>query len=103
MSIFTMKKLRREGMENQTFSEKFKNWPMKKKLLVSHGTIIVFTVIVSMLLIVGMQWIEKRLEQLHKGPMMNLYYSGQLYYPQIDIQRAVNRMMAEGVGRKDEY
>ena len=89
-------------MESKTFSEKFKNWPMKKKLLVSHGTIIVFTVIVSMLLVIGMRLIESRLTQLHSGPTMNLYYSAQLYYPQIDIQRAVNRMMAEGVDSLDE-
>ena len=89
-------------MESKTFSEKFKNWPMKKKLLVSHGTIIVFTVIVSMLLVVGMRLIESRLTQLHSGPTMNLYYSAQLYYPQIDIQRAVNRIMAEGVDSLDE-
>ena len=89
-------------MKDKTFSEKFKNWPMKKKLLVSHGTIIVFTAIVSAMLILGMQLIETRLSQLHTGPMMNLYYSGQLYYPQIDIQRAVNRMMAEGVDHLEE-
>ena len=89
-------------MKDKTFSEKFKNWPMKKKLLVSHGTIIVFTAIVSAMLILGMQLIETRLSQLHTGPMMNLYYSGQLYYPQIDIQRAVNRVMAEGVDRLEE-
>lgn len=89
-------------MEAKTFSEKFKNWPMKKKLLVSHGTIIVFTLIVSIILVIGMKIVESRLEQLHTGPMMNLYYSGQLYYPQIDIQRAVNRMMAEGVDSLNE-
>ena len=38
-------------MGNETFSEKFRNWPMRKKLLASHGTIIVFTVIVSIILI----------------------------------------------------
>ncbi len=89
-------------MERKTFSEKFKNWPMKKKLIVSHGSIIVFTVIVSVMLIMGMQLIDNRLMQLHSGPTMNLYYSAQLYYPQIDIQRAVNRMMAEGVDSLDE-
>ena len=89
-------------MERKTFSEKFKNWPMKKKLMVSHGSIIVFTVIVSVILVMGMQLIDSRLTQLHSGPTMNLYYSAQLYYPQIDIQRAVNRMMAEGVDSLDE-
>lgn len=89
-------------MEQGTFAEKFRNWPMKKKLIVSHGTIIVFTVIVSLILIMGMRLIDSRLTQLHSGPTMNLYYSAQLYYPQIDIQRAVNRVMAEGVDRLDE-
>ena len=33
---------------------------------------------------------------------MNIKYSADLYYPQLDIQRALNRLMAEGVECKDE-
>ena len=54
------------------------------------------------IIVLGMRLIDNRLTQLHSGPTMNLYYSAQLYYPQIDIQRAVNRMMAEGVDSLDE-
>lgn len=89
-------------MKKKKFSEKFKNWPIKKKLIVSHGSIIVTTFILIVCLIVGMKSIESRLEKLYEGPTMNIHYSAELYYPQLDIQRALNRLMAEGVEKLDE-
>lgn len=35
--------------------------------------------------------------KLYNGPTMNIHYSAELYWPQLDIQRAVNRVMAEGL------
>ncbi len=80
----------------------FKNWSIKKKLISSFGLIIVTTFILIVALLVGMKMIEGRLVKLYDGPTMNIHYSAELYYPQLDIQRAVNRMMAEGVEKKDE-
>ena len=40
--------------------------------------------------------------KMYEGPTMNISYSASLYYPQVDIQRAVNRMMAEGRDRLEE-
>ena len=84
------------------FNETFKNWPIKKKLFVSFGTIIATTFILIVVLLVGMKAIEGRLEKLYNGSTMNIHYSADLYYPQLDIQRAVNRTMAEGVEKLDE-
>ncbi len=89
-------------MEKKKLSEKFKNWPIKKKLVSSFGVIIVTTFILIVTLLVGMKNIEGRLVKLYEGPTMNIHYSAELYYPQLDIQRAVNRMMAEGVDSLDE-
>ncbi len=89
-------------MEKKKFSEKFRNWPIKRKLLSSFGLIIVTTFILIVSLLVGMKAIEGRLVKLYEGPTMNIHYSAELYYPQVDIQRAVNRMMAEGLENKDE-
>lgn len=89
-------------MGKRNFEEKFKNMPIKKKLVSSFGIIIVTTFVLILTLLGGMKIIEGRMVQLYEGPMMNIHYASELYYPQLDIQRAVNRMMAEGVGSLDE-
>lgn len=89
-------------MRRKNFNEKFKNWAIKKKLLFSHGSIIVSTFVLIVLLLCFMKYIEGFLTKLYEGPTTNIKYSSQLYYPQIDIQRAINRVMAEGVEQLDE-
>ncbi|MBO5352208.1 MAG: MCP four helix bundle domain-containing protein [Lachnospiraceae bacterium] len=89
-------------MEKKTWNEAFKNWPIKKKLVGSFGLIIVTTFVLIVTLLIGMKMIEGRLVKMYEGPTMNIHYSAELYYPQLDIQRAVNRMMAEGVENLDE-
>lgn len=89
-------------MEKRGFSEKFKNWPIKKKLTCSFGLIIVTTFVLIVTLLVGMKIIQGRLSRLYNGPTMNVYYSEEMYYPQVDIQRATNRMLAKGVDHVDE-
>ncbi len=89
-------------MKKQSLNEKFKNWPIKTKLLGSFGLIIVTTFILIIALLVGMKAIEGKLVAFHDGPTMNIHYSAELFWPQLDIQRAVNRMMAEGVDKLDE-
>ena len=89
-------------MKKGTLNEKFKNWSVKAKLLYSFGLIILTTFILIVTLLIGMEVIEGRLVKLYEGPTMNIKYSADLYYPQLDIQRALNRLMAEGVECKDE-
>lgn len=89
-------------MERKKFNEKFRDWPIKKKLLFSHGCIIVSTFVLIVLLLGSMIYMEHCLVKLYEGPTINVKYSNQLYYPQIDIQRMVNRTMAEGVEQLDE-
>ncbi|MBO5093402.1 MAG: hypothetical protein J6C33_03475, partial [Lachnospiraceae bacterium] len=72
-------------MEKKGFSEKFKNWPIKKKLVCSFGLIIVTTFVLIVTLLVGMKTIEGRLTKLYDGPTMNVYHSTELYYPQVDL------------------
>lgn len=89
-------------MESKKFDQKFKNWPIKKKLLFSHGIIIVSTFVLIVILLGAMKYMEGRLVKLYEGPTTNIKYSSQLYYPQIDIQRVVNRVMAEGEAQIDQ-
>lgn len=86
-------------MKKKRLSERVKNWPVKKKLVGSFGAVIISTFILIVALIAGMKIIEGRLKKMYQGPLMNIRYSSQLYYPQLDIQRELNRVMAEGVGK----
>lgn len=86
-------------MKKKRLSERVKNWSVKKKLVGSFGAVIISTFILIVALIAGMKIIEGRLKKMYQGPLMNIRYSSQLYYPQLDIQREVNRVMAEGVGK----
>lgn len=83
-------------MKKRMFEEQFKNWHIRRKLTSSFGLIIITTFILIVMLLGGMSAIEGRLKKLYYGPTMNIHYSADLYYPQLDIQRAVNRIMAEG-------
>lgn len=84
------------------WNDKLRNWSVKKKLIYSFGLIIITTFILIAMLLIGMKTIEGRLVKLYNGPTMNVHYSAELYYPHLDIQRAVNRILAEGVEKKDE-
>lgn len=88
-------------MNKKSTEELIRNWSIKKKLLVSHGSIIVTTFVLIVFLLIGMKSIENSLRKLYEGPTMNIHYSAELYYPQLDIQRAVNRVMAEGIENLD--
>lgn len=89
-------------MRRRKFGERFKNWSIKRKLLFSHGSIIVSTFVLIVVLLCCMKYVENLLTKLYEGPTTNVKYSSQLYYPQIDIQRAVNRAIAEGEEQLDE-
>lgn len=89
-------------MKKAKVEELFKDLTIKKKLFYSFGTIIISTFLLIVVLLVGMKTIEGRLVQLYQGPTMNISYSASLFYPQVDMQRAVNRVMAEGKERLEE-
>ena len=89
-------------MKKRGLEKVFRDLSIGKKLFYSFGTIIVSTFILIVVLLIGMKVIEGRLVKLYQGPTMNISYSASLYYPQVDIQRALNRVMAEGLGKLDE-
>ncbi len=89
-------------MKKSNFDVKLKNMPIKKKLIFSHGSIIVTTFILIVILLCAMKLIEGNLVKMFEGPTTNIWYSSDLYYTQIDIQRAVNRVMAEGAEHLNE-
>lgn len=89
-------------MKKESRNKRFADLSIRKKLTISFTLIIITTFILIVILLCGMKYIEGRLTKLYNGPTMNIHYSSELYYPQLDIQRAVNRTMAEGVDKLDE-
>ena len=83
-------------MEKRSFNEKFKNWPIRKKLMFSFGTIIVSTFILIAVLLVGMKFIESKVEGLYAGPTTSTFYVGDIRFGLVANQRAINRVIALG-------
>lgn len=87
-------------------SSRLRNWykrlPIRKKLMASHGFIIVTTFAMAIIMLVGMKLIQLSMDKLYNGPTMNIHYSADLYYPQLDIQRAVEDVFAAGVENKEQ-
>ena len=77
-------------------SEKLKNWPIKKKLLFSFGTIIVSTFLLILALLVSLKTVEGYVVGLFDGPTTNTYYINDIRLGLVGQQRAVNRMIAVG-------
>lgn len=83
-------------MKKQTLEEKFRNWPVKKKLLVSFGAVIVTTFILIATLLVGIKVVESKVEGLFNGPTTSTFYVGDIRYGLVANQRAINRVIAVG-------
>ncbi len=79
-----------------SFDEQFKNWPIRKKLLMSHGSIIVLTFVLIVSLLIGLKSVEGNLAQLFEGPMNSIFYVGDLRVALADNERAINRTIAVG-------
>lgn len=82
--------------------EMYKNAPIKKKLTISHGIIIVSTFLLIVVLLGAMKGIESYVEKMYTGPVTNSFYIGDFRYGLADIPRAINFARAEGgVGDAD--
>lgn len=78
------------------FDAAFKNWPIRKKLLMSHGSIIVLTFVLIVALLVGMKTIESSIVDLFEGPTTSTFYVGDIRVALAGNQRAINRVIAVG-------
>ena len=68
----------------------------KEKLLFSHGTIIVSTFILIVILLIGMKTIESNIVKLQEGPTTSTFYVGDIRFGLVANQRAINRVIAVG-------
>ena len=83
-------------MKKNSFGEKLKNWPIKKKLITSFGLIIVTTFILIATLLVGLLTTESKVRGLFEGPTTSTFYVGDIRFGLVANQRAINRVIAVG-------
>lgn len=87
---------KREKKAKKNFGEMYKNAPIKKKLTISHGVIIVSTFLLIVVLLGAMKGIESYVEKMYTGPVTNAFYVGDFRYALADIPRVINYARAEG-------
>lgn len=80
----------------KNFGEKLRNWPIKKKLLVSFGTIIVTTFVLIVVLLFGIKTTQSYVTGMFNGPTTSTYYIGDIRFGLVANQRAINRVIAVG-------
>lgn len=76
--------------------ERIKNYPIKRKLIVTVGSITVLAVVVAVIILIGMQYITTNVKGIYEGPMNNMSDVNDVKYGLTDLQRAINRLLAEG-------
>ncbi len=89
------KKEKKQKRQNKT-AEAFANAPIKKKLTISHGIIIISAAVLIIALLGSMKGIEGYVEKMFSGPVTNASYIGDIRYALADIPRAINYARAEG-------
>lgn len=73
-----------------------KSYPIKKKLLVTMGSVAAMGVIVAVIIMIGMLNITTNVKGIFEGPMTNMSDVANVKYGLTDLQRAINRLLAEG-------
>ncbi len=76
--------------------ERIKNYPIKRKLIATVGSITVLAVVVAVIILIGMQYITTNVKGIFEGPMTNMSDVHDVKYGLTDLQRAINRLLAEG-------
>ena len=76
--------------------KKFKNFPIRAKLIVSHGQMAIITLVVAVFGIVGVQLSAYRLADIEAGPMTATEAVGDLMYATADLQRVTTGMIMAG-------
>ena len=76
--------------------EQMKNLPIKRKMKRSIGIVTLVAIIIGVILLGGMIYISTNIKGIFQGPMTNISDVGDVKYALTDLQRAINRSIAEG-------
>lgn len=83
-------------------NQKYRNFPMKKKLLISHGIITALSVLIVVALLIGMGVIKRKLDGLYEGPTTNIEAIGDVRYALTDVQRAIYCLLGDKTSKPEE-
>lgn len=82
----------------------YNNIPIKLKLMISHGIIVILSVIITISLLVAMVIIKGKVDNLYNGPLKNIEAVSDVRYGINDVLRAMDRYIAEDqVDSDDAY
>lgn len=76
--------------------EQMRNLPIKRKLRRSLGIVTLAAMVIGVILLAGMIYISSNIKGIFQGPMTNISDVGDVKYALTDLQRAINRVLAEG-------
>ena len=80
----------------ETLTKLLKQWSVRKKLLISHGSIIVLTFVMIVSLLAAIFVMESKVSELFERPTKNAFYVGDLRYAALNIEKNVNHVLAAG-------
>lgn len=78
------------------YQENLKHYPIKRKLRASLGVITILACLIGVIMIGGMMALSNNIRSIYQGPMTNVSDVGDVKYGLTDLQRAINRLLAEG-------
>lgn len=76
-------------------NQRYINFPIKMKLLISHGIILAFSILITVILLFGMIGIKNKVVGLYEGPTKNIDAIGDIRFGLTDVLRAMDRILAE--------
>lgn len=82
--------------------EKIRNMKIRNKLLLSFGSIVAISAVTVVVLLISMKSISTSVDELYEGPYQNVDDIWVVRRNLIDVQRAINRLMAEGSSGLEE-
>ena len=86
------------------FWQMFRNAPISKKLTISHGIIIISTVVVTFVLLVALKGVEGYVGNMYTGPVVSSFYIGDIRYALADIPSVINNVRTQAEGTEvQEY
>ena len=84
-----------KGIRGKSMFKLFKNMKMRRKLVMSHGSVAVLGLIIIAICIFGMKTIENHVEGMYNGPFHHADEIADVLYETADLRRAAVEAIAE--------
>lgn len=78
------------------YKERLKHYTIKRKLRATLGVVSLIACIIGVILICGIFAVANNVKSIYQGPMTNISDVADVKYGLTDLQRAINRLLAEG-------